>query len=345
MNDSYGDLRKLLVASGNESSEHTPAEVELGVQVALAAPAGEEGLQRHLLDHPAAHYLLSLRSPASRRTQASQLRKLAQYLGERDWHLVDWARLGYGGANALLARLAADEPSAASYNAARAALRGVFHQAFLLQQVGHETLLRVQSIKGERVSREKEPAGRYLSASELHFLFSSCKDETNRGLRDGAVIACLVYAGLRRAEAAGLQLRDIQLDEAIVVRRGKGRKARRIPMIDPATKLLQSWVLARGREPGAFFRRISWKDRILDSGISDQTVYDIVKNRSGLVNISPHDLRRTFVSNLLAASQDLNAARRLAGHSSTDTTAIYDRRAEIGDKRAMEQLGATFSAE
>ncbi|RFF31631.1 site-specific integrase [Wenzhouxiangella sediminis] len=274
------------------------------------------------------------------------MRKLARYLGATDWHQINWAGLGYAGVNALLARLAADAPSAAGFNAARAALRGVFHQAFLLGQVGHETLLRVQSIKGERISRDKESSGRYLSAGELEVLFANCDDETRRGSRDAAVIAILAFTGLRRAEAAALELRDVQLGEDVVVRWGKGRKARRVPLIAPTTQRIQSWLLARGTEPGALFiRRVSWKDRVLDPGLSDQAIYDIVRNRSGAFKCSPHDLRRTFVSNLLAASQDLSAARRLAGHSSTDTTAIYDRRAEIADQQAMEKLNAEMIRE
>lgn len=344
MNDPLDRLRPLMLRIESEDTGHEPA-IQIDRPVLLERPIDEDTLGTRLQQDPAAHYLLSLRSASSRRTQAAQLRKLAKYLGATDWHQIDWARLGYAGANALLARLAADEPSAAGFNAARAALRGVFHQAFLLGRVGHETLLRVQSIKGERISREKEPSGRYLSAGELKLLFENCDDDTRRGRRDAAVLAILAFTGLRRAEAAALELRDVRLGEDIVVRRGKNRKARRVPLIAPATDRVQDWLLARGTEPGSLFRRVSWKDRVLDSGISDQAIYDIVRNRSGPLRTSPHDLRRTFVSDLLAASQDLSAARRLAGHASTDTTVIYDRRAEIADKRAMEQLGAVLLSE
>ena len=109
-------------------------------------------------------------------------------------------------------------------------------------------------------------------------------------------------------------------------------------MIAPAARLLEAWLQVRGIGLGSLFRRISWKDRILDGGITDQTIYDVERARSPLNPVFPHDLRRAFVSNLLAASLDLNAARRLAGHSNTDTTAIYGRRAEIADRLAMEKL-------
>lgn len=331
------NLRMLLVQAEPDDSL-PPSIIQLDQNVVRTLDADSWDFPAQLRLDPAAHYLLALRSAASRRTQAAHLRKLARFLGATDWHQVDWAGLGYSGANAVLARLAADEPTAAAFNGARAALRGVFHQAFMLNQIGHEVFLRVQSIKGERVPRDKEPAGRYLSSGELELLLSNCRDNTNRGSRDSAIVGCLAFAGLRRSEAAALEIDDIQLGQEIRVRRGKGRVPRKIPLIALATRLLEAWLQVRGTGPGALFRRISWKDRILDGGITDQTIYDVVRARSPLNPVSPHDLRRTFVSNLLAASLDLNAARRLAGHSSTDTTAIYDRRAEIADRLAMEKL-------
>gem|GEM_PF-3494672 len=320
------------------------AELVLDDSVLISLPEDAESLSRYFRTNPAAHFLLQLRSPASRRTQAAQLRRLARYLGARDWHEVDWAGLGYAGCNAVFARLGADEPSAATYNAARSAIRGVMRQAFLLGQLDHEAWLRIQAIPGERQSVRKTPAGRFLSDVEVREIFQNCNDGTVSGVRDAAMIATLFHAGLRRSEAAALNLDDIRLGESLDVRRGKGRKFRRIPMIPQLTARLEPWYLARGSGPGAYFRRISRKDRVLDGGISSQTVYNVLKRRARSISCSPHDARRTFVSRLLAASHDLSAARRLAGHESTETTIRYDRREELADQEAMEQL-STFNAE
>jgi integrase/recombinase XerD len=326
-------IHELLVTSESQPT----SSLELGYSVLLSLPEDREGLTRALRHSPAAHFLISLRSSASRRTQAAQLRRLARYLGASDWHEVDWTTLGYAGCNAVLARLSADEPSAATYNAARSALRGVMKQAFLLQQLDHETWMRIQAIPGERHSASKAPAGRFLSDVEIREIFQNCENGTNLGCRDAAIIAVLLFGGLRRSEAASLELKDLRLGESLEVV-GKGRKFRRVPMIPQLTKRLESWYLARGIESGPFFRRISRKDRVLSPGISSQTIYKVVKRRAESMSCSPHDARRTFVSRLLAASHDLSAARRLAGHESTETTIRYDRREEIADQEAMAEL-------
>lgn len=215
----------------------------------------------------------------------------------------------------------------------------MIHQAFLLGLVYHETLLRIQSIKGENVRRKKTPAGRYLSRGEIQRLLEACDDGSVHGIRDKAILATLLFAGLRRAETAALLMGDVRVGESFRIRRGKGRKARQVPMIPQATEPIEIWYLRRGPEAGPFFQRISRKGRILGPGISSQTVYNVVKRRAGPTPCSPHDARRTFASRLLEASQDLNAARRLLGHESTDTTVLYDRRAETADLSAMRKLG------
>ena len=72
-----------------------------------------------------------------------------------------------------------------------------------------------------------------------------------------------------------------------------------------------------------------------------QSVYDIVQQRAEqaqIGNVRPHDLRRTFVTQLLEAGVDLNTTRQLAGHQDIQTTARYDFRSEKAQKKAVQQL-------
>ena len=75
--------------------------------------------------------------------------------------------------------------------------------------------------------------------------------------------------------------------------------------------------------------------------MTDQAVLDILRARgkeAAIASFSPHDLRRTFISNLLDAGADISTVQKLAGHSSPVTTAKYDRRGEETKRLAVERL-------
>jgi site-specific recombinase XerD len=126
---------------------------------------------------------------------------------------------------------------------------------------------------------------------------------------------------------------------------GKGNKERFVPLVAGAIAALDAWLVARGGEPGGLFRAINKGGRFAGTGLSAQTVYSALRKRAaqaGVARLSPHDLRRTFVGDLLDAGADLATVQQLAGHAAVTTTARYDRRGEHARRRAAALLHVPF---
>jgi site-specific recombinase XerD len=209
-----------------------------------------------------------------------------------------------------------------------------------------EEYARVKSVKPARGNRL--PAGRSASRGELSAVLNVCaNDITIAGMRDGAMIALLYAAGLRRAELAGLEVSDWIADQAeLRVKHGKGNKQRRVYLSTGAVQLLAVWLAARGPYVGRLFVAINKGGKLQGRGMTAQAVYNVVVKRAqqaGIPALSPHDLRRTFVGDLLDAGADIVTVQQLAGHANVSTTARYDRRGEAAKQRAAGLLHVPFA--
>lgn len=293
--------------------------------------------------HPVAVYLARLLPGGSRSTMREALGVIAKELGG-DIERLPWAALRYQHTQALRARLAA-RFAPASTNKMLAALRGVLKEAMRLGLMGVEDYARavdLASVRGHRL-----PAGRALSEGEIASLFSACDSSTPLGCRDAALLAVLYGGGLRRAEAVGLDLRDYdELNGALRVR-GKGNRERiAFYATGGAAEALHAWLDVRGREPGALLLPVRKGGHIEHRRLSPHAVLLIVARlaaRAGVGDLSPHSLRRTFVSNLLDANVDITTVAAMAGHAQVTTTARYDRRGERAKQRAAGLLHVPFS--
>ena len=134
-------------------------------------------------------------------------------------------------------------------------------------------------------------------------------------LRNRALVELVYSAGLRSAEAVGLDLGDIDFEQELVrVRRGKGAKDRVVPLGEEAAHWLARYLrdgrpeLARGAEDALF---LSARGRRLDTS----TLRRLVPH--------PHRLRHAFATHLLEGGADLRTIQELLGHSSLSTTQMY----------------------
>ncbi len=269
--------------------------------------------------HPAAVYLARL-APGSRRTMRQALDVVASILtsGSATAEGIDWSAVRYQHAQAVRTRLA-ERYRPASANKALSALRGVLREAWRLGLTSAEEYERAADL--EAVHGETLPAGRALSAGELKALLGACAaDPGPAGPRDAALFALLYGGGLRRSEAIGLDLADCDLlSGAVTVRRGKGDRERVVYATNGAADALADWMSERGEEPGPLFLPVNKGDAIGTHRLTGQAVAGVLGRRAregAVAHVRPHDLRRTFVGDLLDAGADISTVQRLAGHAS-----------------------------
>jgi len=196
-----------------------------------------------------------------------------------------------------------------------------------------------------------EPAGRMITRGEVRAIFTTCgNDPTPAGYRDAAIFGLLFGCGVRRAELTAVDRADFTRDGEdsawLTVRHGKGNKTRTIPINDGALDALEDWLSVRGDEPGPLFCAINRGGRIDRGGrVTPQAIFNMLRTRgeaAGVKDFSPHDLRRTFISELLDAGVDIATVAKLAGHANVTTTARYDRRGERAKRKAVALLHVPY---
>jgi len=204
------------------------------------------------------------------------------------WTLA-WHRLRYQHTAALRSRLA-ERYAPATVNKMLAALRGTLKECWRLGLMDAEDYHRAADLPAVRGSTL--PRGRALSAGELRALLGACaQDKSVAGRRDGALVATLYGAGLRRSEAVALEFTDYNQETgALTVRSGKGRKDRMGYAPGGSRAALEAWLPVRGMEAGPLFVPINKAGKLTLRAMSDQAVLYILRKRAreaGLTAFSP----------------------------------------------------------
>lgn len=315
----------------------------MSAELARVEPVEALAPLRRMGEHPVAVYLAGL-SPTGRRTMQSKLRRAAAILGYPNAFAAPWAQLRFQHLVAIRTRLLDEGLAPATVNATLYAIKGVARAAFNLELLSGDDLERIRSVKP--VAGERLPSGRALTAGEIGALMGACADDAGPGgVRDAALIALLYAGGLRRAEVVGLDVTDLNFETGELVVRGKGNRERTLWVTNGAADALADWLTKRGDGPGAIFCPVDKGGAVHVRRMTSQAVYNMLRKRArqaGVKQFSPHDLRRSFVSDLLDAGADVVTVQKLAGHASVQTTARYDRRGEEAKRKAVGLLHVPY---
>jgi integrase/recombinase XerD len=286
-------------------------------------PAVQRRLTELTLDFLAT---LELERGLSRNTlaaYASDLQQFGSFLGRRDRDplTVDPTDLA-----AFVTELASghdDRPPVAPATLQRkiACLRSFYRHLRREELIDHDPTAQL------RPPRSRGRLPKVLSRDEVARLLEQPRGGAPGALRDRALLETMYACGLRASEAVTLELVELDLDAGILRARGKGSKERLVPIGSKAVSSLRVY-LDQGRprlvglrdEPRVFVN-------LRGGGLSRQGLYKIVQGHArtaGLADrMSPHTLRHTFATHLLAGGCDLRSLQEMLGHADIATTQIY----------------------
>jgi integrase/recombinase XerD len=294
-----------------------------GVAAAPVGPAAAGAVRRYL-DYLAVERGLAANTLGAYRRD---LRRYAGFLAAAG--IDDPAAAGEADLVAFLGALrAATTPAGTGYrpsSVARslAAVRG-FHR-FLVRE----------RLAGGDPSRDlgtpKVPANlpKALSVEQVEALLAAVAGHDRLAMRDRALLETLYAAGLRVSEATGLDIDDLDLEDGAVRAFGKGSKERLVPIGRSARRALEAYLvrarplLAGARAGPALFLNAQ------GTRLTRQGCWKILRRHArhaGLEDkVSPHVLRHSFATHLLAGGADIRSVQELLGHASLATTQVYTR--------------------
>ncbi len=313
-----------LTASGDQ----TPVELVVGDRLLT-----QEEFRQLATVPPAVEWFANIDNANTRRAYENDVRSFAQFIGitEPDdmrlvtrAHVIAWRKV-----------LEKQQLGPATIRRKLSALSALFGYLCERNAVTDNPVHGVRR-PTEGANEGKTPA---LSDGQARKLLDAPDDQDLKGLRDRAILATLLYHGLRREELTKLRVKDIQHREGAphLAVHGKGRKIRYVPLHPEAGRLIHDYLgLANHGDErnGALFRPIrNNRTGTLQKPLHPDAVYRLVRHYARLANlpgaidgVSVHAMRATAATNALRHQADIAKVQEWLGHAHIGTTRLYDRR-------------------
>lgn len=262
-------------------------------------------------------------SPKTVEAYGRDIRQFLSFLQEYEGEvptLPSLSRLEPRTFRAWLAERSADGISAASRARSLSAVRTFFSW---LERTGRAKCDAIQLIRTPKVPRGIPKPLSVPDAETVVEAFGDFAHEEWVGLRDVALATLLYGCGLRMAEALDLNVADVPKGEELTVT-GKGNKQRMVPVLPVVRESIAAYLSAcpYPEEPGRPLF-VGVRGGRLESGQARKTMRTVRQALGLPETASPHALRHSFATHLLAAGGDLRAVQELLGHSSLSTTQRY----------------------
>lgn len=244
---------------------------------------------------------------------------LTQHLGAEP-DLTALAALRQSDIRAWLAAAATEGAGNATRARRLSAVRTFFR--FLARRHGVENAV----LKLVATPRSKRPVPRALATGQAREITTDIAEMSDRATlqaRDTALFTLLYGCGLRIAEALALNVRDVPASDAMLRVVGKGNKERIVPVLPAVREALATWLALHpcGQLDSPLF--IGARGKRLDPAVAQKTLRDFRRLNGLPEHATPHALRHSFATHLLAGGADLRSIQDLLGHASLSTTQRY----------------------
>ena len=193
-----------------------------------------------------------------------------------------------------------------------------FFNFLLMEEIIDESP--AQFVEGPRIPRELPDV---LTPDEVNRLIDAAATHPTNGVRNAAMLEMMYSSGLRVSELTGLCLSDIFADDGYVRVTGKGDKQRLVPMSQAAIDMIREYRDTARPEANSDYVFLNQRRKPL----SRVMVFYIIKQAAADAGItrevSPHTLRHSFATHLLAGGASISQVQDMLGHESITTTEIY----------------------
>lgn len=310
-----------------------PAEGDLQLPAVIEA-AGEEAPRKFL-----EFFLAQISSENTRKAYARATRQFFEWCEGRG------LQLGEVGPNVAALYVRAHDGADATVKQHLAALRKLYDW-LVTEQVVEENPF--TSVRGPKLVRNEgeTPA---LSSEEVQKLFSTVDGEdTVVALRDGALIGTMLYTFGRVGAVVEMKVKDYAPASAgkkVLHLREKGGKRHRVPAHHKLRERMDEYLEVAGigdDEEAPLFQSANRSKELTGRQLGRKRAWDMVKRRARQAgiekDISPHSMRATGITSFLENGGELEAAQRIAAHSDSRTTKLYDRRDQRIEQGEIERV-------